>query len=90
MENQTSFESKCFILSEVWHNYRYDKQFDDFIIHNDLGLPLAFAITEGIIDSTPTAQALVEDSFSLLLNLLGVEDTGFDSFDDILNPLMPE
>jgi hypothetical protein len=81
----TKFKHKCNILADIWLNYRYDEEFVDFIEYNDLGLPLAYAIAEGIVESTPLAKTFVEETFDLLLAGLDVEDdTGFKSLEDIL------
>ncbi len=37
--DKTTFENKCDILSDLWMNYRFEKQFEDFVNYNDLGLP---------------------------------------------------
>ncbi len=81
----TSFENKVIILADLWLNYRYDEEFADFIEYNDLGLPLAYAISEGIVKSTDTAESFVNETFDLLLAGVGVEDTGYESLDDILS-----
>jgi hypothetical protein len=81
----TEFSNKCFILGELWLNYRDDETFEDFIEYNDLGLPLAYAISNDIVHSTAKAENLIDESFSLLVSSLGVEDTGFDNLDDLLN-----
>lgn len=60
--------------------HRYDEVFEDFIEFNDLGLPLAHAIFEGIVESTPLAEENIRESFSLLLEMFGIDkDTGFNS-----------
>jgi hypothetical protein len=51
--------------------------FEDFIEVNDLGLPLAHMITNGIVESTPLAQEIIQQSFDDLLELLEVKDVGF-------------
>jgi hypothetical protein len=82
----TTIENKVIILADLWLNYRYDEEFSDFIEYNDLGLPLAYAISEGIVKITDTAQSFVDETFGLLLAGLGVdEDTGFESLDDVLS-----
>ncbi len=81
----TSFENKVIILADLWLNYRYDEEFVDFIEYNDLGLPLAYAISEGIVKSTDTAESFINETFDLLLAGVGVEDTGYESLDDILS-----
>ena len=81
----TTIENQVLILSDLWLNYRYDEEFVDFIQYNDLGLPLAYAISEGIVKLTETAQGFIEETFSLLLAGVGVEDTGFETLDDVLS-----
>ncbi len=81
---ETTFENKCAILAEVWLDCRDDEEFDDFIEYNDLGLPLAYAISSGIVERTQKADGFIEETFELLLASLDVEDEGFESLDDLL------
>lgn len=83
-ENKTSYEDKASILADLWLNYRSDEDFVDFIEYNDLGLPLAYAIANGIVESTDLSKAFVEETFSLLLEGLDIEDTGFEDMDELL------
>ncbi len=87
----TTFENKCLILSDVWLNYRNDEQFLDFIEYNDMGLPLAYALSEGIVKGTDLSTTFIEETFGLLLAGLEIEDTGFQSLDDLLSTdMLPE
>ena len=79
---QTSFTNRCRILSELWLDYRDDEEFQDFIQYNDLGLPLAYAIAEGIVEKTEIASNFIND---ILLSALGVKDTGFETIEDLLD-----
>ena len=79
----TTQENKQNILADLWMNYRDDENFDDFISYNDLGLPLAYLLSAGIVKSTEQADKFVNETFDLLLASLEVEDTGFDNLDDI-------
>jgi hypothetical protein len=81
----TTFSSKTLILADLWLNYRDEEQFKDFVEYNDLGLPLAYAIANDIIKETPTAEKFVDETFDLLLAGLGIEDTGFELLDDLLD-----
>jgi hypothetical protein len=81
----TTFDNKTGILADVWLNYRYDEEFADFIEYNDMGLPLAYAINEGIVNTTDLATKFVEETFDLLLAGLEIEDTGFDNLDDLMS-----
>jgi hypothetical protein len=80
----TTFEAKCEILAELWLDYKGNPQFEDFIYYNDLGLPLAYAITTEIVSSTSKAQVFIEETFVLLLEAMDKTDEGFDSLDDLL------
>lgn len=82
---ETTYSNKLNILSDLWINYKGDEEFVDFIEYNDLGLPLAYAIDAGIVSSTELAERFVEETFSLLLAGLEIEeDTGFENLDDLL------
>jgi hypothetical protein len=82
---QTTYSDKCFILGDLWLSYRDDEQFKDFVEYNDLGLPLAYAISANIVESTDLSKKFVEESFDLLLAGLSIEDTGFEVLDDLLD-----
>jgi hypothetical protein len=82
---KTPYSDKCAIIADLWLNYRDDEEFIDFIEYNDLGLPLAYAISNGIVDSTLTAQGFIEEAWNLLLAGLGIEeDEGYETLDDLL------
>ena len=81
---ETTLDNKLSILSELWLDYRDDEEFTDFIEYNDLGLPLAYAISTNIVKSTPTAEKFINETFELLLAGLDVEDTGFEDLAEVL------
>jgi Asp-tRNA(Asn)/Glu-tRNA(Gln) amidotransferase B subunit len=82
--------NKAKILADLWLNYRNDEDFIDFIEYNDIGLPLAYIINEGIVQSTEMAQRFIEETFDLLIEALDVSDTGFDDLDDLLSIVVDE
>jgi hypothetical protein len=81
----TTFENKASILAELWLDYKDDENFQDFIEYNDLGLPLAYCVANGIIETTDKANTFIEEAFALLLDGLGQEDTGYDNLDNLLS-----
>ena len=81
----TPFLTKCEILSDLWLNYKADDEFKDFIVYNDLGLPLAYAIAEGIVEATPIATNFINETFELLVAGLGIIDDNFESLDEMLS-----
>jgi hypothetical protein len=80
----TSTDNKAQILADLWMNYRDDTEFTDFIEYNDLGLPLAYAISTGIVAMTTQAEGFINETFELLLAGLGIEDTGFEDLTEML------
>jgi len=82
---ETSFDNKCEILAEIFLDYKDDEEFDDFRKYNDLGLPLAYAIAKGIVSKTGKAETFINETFDLLLAGLDLEDTGFESIEDLLD-----
>ena len=80
----TTFENKASILSQLWINYKAEDEWIDFMVYNDLGLPLAFAFTEGVINHTPTLEQYINETWALFIEGLGVEDTGFEDIADLL------
>lgn len=82
----TPTNTKAEILADLWLNYRQDAEFVDFIEYNDIGLPLAYVIANGIVEMTPLAEGFINETFELLLAGLGLDedDVGFESLDDLL------
>ena len=80
----TTIENKEIILAELWMNYRDDSNFKDFISYSDLGLPLAYALSTSIVQRTEYSNKFIEETFTLLLGSLEVEDTGFYTLDELL------
>lgn len=84
MESKTEFSDKVAILADLWLNYRSDEDFEDFVEYNDLGLPLAYAIDNEIVEATDIAATFIEETFTLLLVGLDLEDEGYETLDEIL------
>ena len=81
----TNLIIQCKILAEIWMDYRDDEGFTEFIEYNDLGLPLAYAVANGIVERNPSVQRYIEETFLVLLSALKVEDKGFESLNHLLD-----
>jgi hypothetical protein len=81
----TTFDNKANILAELWISYRTDTNFTDFIEYNDLGLPLAYAYANGLVELEDKAKSFIEEAFDLLLDGMNQEDTGFDTLDQLFS-----
>jgi hypothetical protein len=83
---ETTKEAKISILADLWMDYRGEEQFKDFMEYNDLGLPLAYLISNGLVKANETAEGFVLEAFDVLLAGLNIkEDTGFETLDDLLD-----
>lgn len=84
-EGGTTLENKCSILSELWMEYRDQVEFEDFIQYNDLGLPLAFMLDEGLVHPTSRSTLMINETFDLFLATLGRDgDDGYENLDELL------
>jgi hypothetical protein len=82
--NETPFANRAEILADLWLNYRNDNDFADFIEYNDIGLPLAYAISNDIVKTTDLATKFINETFDLFLSGLEIEDNNYETLDDLL------
>jgi hypothetical protein len=69
------YKTKCTILADLWMNYREDKEFEDFIDYNDLGLPMAYMLYEGLVaEITEAGQIYINETFNLLITALNINE----------------
>jgi hypothetical protein len=86
----TGFDSKCAILGALYSNYREDPEFKDFAEFNDLGLPLAYLSFEGLCELSTDGERYIEETWTLFFQSLGIEDTGFESLDEVFQSALDE
>lgn len=84
-DTTTPFETRCEILSDFWMDYKNNPKFQDFMEYNDLGLPLSYAIATDVVPSSKLAENFINETFEMLIGLLGLEDTGFESLEDLFH-----
>lgn len=89
MTNSTTDEAKADILADFWIEYKGSEDFSDFFAFNDLGLPLAYAISHQIVKPTDTAKTFIAESFDILLASMNLEDEGFESLEDLATRYNP-
>ena len=87
----TPFSSKCKILGDLWLNFKNDEDFAPFISHNDMGLPLAFFISEGLVEPKhEDVETFINDTWDMFAAGLKLSDdeeytdlkTILDNFDE--------
>jgi hypothetical protein len=70
-----NYIDKCTVLAELWINYRDDKDFKDFLDYNDLGLPMAYMLAEGLVSEvTEIGQNYINESYNLFIKALDIEE----------------
>jgi len=69
-----NFETVCGILGELHSNYSDSKDFRSFIEFNDLGLPLAFLTSQGlVVELSDDGRRYVIDTFDMFIGSLKVD-----------------
>ena len=80
----TDFTKVCEILGALYINYKEDKEFKDFIDFNDLGLPLAYLVTENLCEVSDDGARYITETWVLFVQSLGLQDIGFETLDQML------
>ena len=79
----TGFTSKCEILGHFYSQYRDERDFEDFMEFNDLGLPLAYFVSENLCEVSDDGVRYINETYDLFLASLELKDTGFDNLEDV-------
>jgi hypothetical protein len=79
----TDFDSKCQILGDFYSQYRDEKDFEDFMEFNDLGLPLAYFVSQNLCDVADDGVRYINETFDLFIASLEIQDTGFGNLEDV-------
>ena len=80
----TDFTKVCEILGTLYANYKEDEEFKDFIDFNDLGLPLAYFVTENLCEVSDDGARYITETWTLFVHSLGLQDIGFEALDQML------
>lgn len=79
-----SLANKAGVLAELWINYRDDEDFTDFIEYNDIGLPLAYFVAEGLVsDTSPLGDQYITETFDMFATALNVSEEEIEQLEDI-------
>jgi hypothetical protein len=82
---QTTFDNKVAILSDLWMIHRHDEEFADFFDYNDISMPLAYMIEAKLVSSTALADVFINQTWNLLLDALEIQaDEGFETLEQVL------
>lgn len=84
---EIEFTTRCAILGQFWYEFRDDEELNPFMRYNDVGLPLAWFISTGVVDPRPMAEDYINETFTMFLDAMEVtenEVSEVDSLDDLL------
>ncbi len=79
----TGFKNRCDILGSFWDTYKDEVDWEDFIEFNDLGLPLAYFVSQALCDVSDDGVKLINNTWESLMDTLELEDTGFSNLNDV-------
>ncbi len=82
-----SFKVRCNILGAFWYEYREDEDLKPFMKYNDVGLPLAWFISTGVVAPLPMAEDYINETFAMFLNAMEVTEEDVRDVDN-LNDLL--
>ena len=79
----TEFANKCEILGHFYSQYRDESDFQDFMEFNDLGLPLAYFVSENLCEVSDDGVRYINETWDLFIASLEIKDTGFTNLEDV-------
>ena len=73
---------KAGVLGQLWINFREDEQFSKFIEYNDIGLPMAYFVAEGLVNGlTPLGEQYINESFDMFIKAMEITDEELQSLE---------
>ena len=78
------FADKTGILGQLWIDFRDDENFSAFMDYNDIGVPMAYYVAEGLVTGlTNLGEQYVEESIDMMFKLLEITEAEVDELDEI-------
>lgn len=83
-KNSMDNESKAEILVEFTQDNFDDEVYEEFFDYNDLGIPIAIALTQEMVVLTNKGEELIEETWKELCELFGADPNGhYQNIDDV-------
>jgi hypothetical protein len=76
-------KNKSTILGQLWIDFREDEMMSDFIEYNDIGMPMAYFLSEGLVTPTVLAEEYVNETWALFLEVLNLSDEDVEDVEDL-------
>jgi len=74
------FSEKTGVIGQLWFEFRNDEDFSSFMKYNDLGCPMAYMVSQDLIQElTPIGEELITETFKMFLDLINVTEEEIDT-----------
>jgi hypothetical protein len=78
------FADKTGILAQLWIDFRDDDNFKAFMDYNDIGVPMAYYVAEGLVNGlTDLGEQYVEESIEMMFKLLDITEAEVEELHEI-------
>lgn len=78
------FADKTGILAQLWIDFREDEDFSAFMSYNDIGVPMAYYVAEGLVNGlTPLGEQYIEETIDMMFKLLDITEEEVSALDEI-------
>lgn len=75
---------KTGVLGQLWIQFRDDEDFETFMEYNDIGLPMAYYVAEGLVkELSPLGEQYIHETFDMFSEALNVSDEEIDGLEII-------
>ena len=74
------------ILAELYFKHKGDKDFEEFFEYNNIGLPLAYLVGEGLATITPIGEKYISETYGILIESLSADhEAVYESLEDLFS-----
>ena len=75
---------KTGILGQLWIQFRDDEDFETFMEYNDIGLPMAYYVAEGLVkELSPLGEQYIHETFDMFSQALNITEEEVDGLEVI-------
>lgn len=73
---------KTGVLGSLWIQFRDSDEFETFMEYNDIGLPMAYYLAEGLVkELTPLGEQYIHETFDMFAKALDVTEEEIDGLE---------
>jgi predicted Zn-ribbon and HTH transcriptional regulator len=77
-------EDKAKVLGQIWLRFRSSEAWEEFFEFNDVGLPLAYHFSKGLVDGlSPSGAQVINETFKLFIEPLNLSEDEIKSLPEI-------